>query len=79
MNLVSFVRVTCYFLLVLGTTLYIKLHVPCSYSPLKVIVVAKQGNYWYHNYNVLDMTVLDWGLNPGPPALKASTLPLGYR
>ena len=22
--------------------------------------------------------VLDWGLNPGPPALKASTLPLGY-
>ena len=24
-------------------------------------------------------TVLDWGLNPGPPALEASTLPLGYR
>ena len=23
--------------------------------------------------------VLDWGLNPGPPALKASTIPLGYR
>ena len=23
--------------------------------------------------------VLDWGLNPGPPALDASTLPLGYR
>ena len=23
--------------------------------------------------------VLDWGLNPGLPALKASTLPLGYR
>ena len=23
--------------------------------------------------------VLDWGLNPGPPALEASTLPLGYR
>ena len=22
---------------------------------------------------------LDWGLNPGPPALDASTLPLGYR
>ena len=21
---------------------------------------------------------LDWGLNPGPPALEASTLPLGY-
>ena len=24
-------------------------------------------------------TVLDWGLNPGPPSLEASTLPLGYR
>ena len=36
---------------------------------------AKQGNYWYHFYNV----VLDWGLDPGPPALEASTLPLGYR
>ena len=23
--------------------------------------------------------VLDWGLNRGPPALKASTMPLGYR
>ena len=23
--------------------------------------------------------VLDWGLNPGPPALEANTLPLGYR
>ena len=23
--------------------------------------------------------VLDWGLNPGPPALESSTLPLGYR
>ena len=23
--------------------------------------------------------VLDWGLNPGPPALEDSTLPLGYR
>ena len=23
--------------------------------------------------------VLDWGLNPGHPALEASTLPLGYR
>ena len=34
---------------------------------------AKQGNYWYHFYNVLD-----WGLDPGPPALEASTLPLGY-
>ena len=25
------------------------------------------------------MTVLDCGLNPGPPALEASTIPLGYR
>ena len=23
--------------------------------------------------------VLDWGLNPGPPALDANTLPLVYR
>ena len=23
--------------------------------------------------------VLDWGLNPGPPALEASTITLGYR
>ena len=22
---------------------------------------------------------LDWGLNPGPHTLKASTIPLGYR
>ena len=41
---------------------------------------AKQGNYlvpflkrlWYD-------AVLDWVLNPGPPALDASTPPLGYR
>ena len=25
------------------------------------------------------MTWLDWGLNPRPPQLDASTLPLGYR
>ena len=36
---------------------------------------AKQGHYWYHFYDA----VLDWGLNRGPPALDASTLPLGYR
>ena len=41
---------------------------------------AKQGNYWYHFYNVLGMTrSLTWGLNLGPPALEANTLPLGYR
>ena len=40
---------------------------------------AKQGNYWYHFYNVFGNAVLDWGLNPGPPALDASALPLGYR
>ena len=41
---------------------------------------AKQGHYWYHFYNVFWYdAVLDWGLNPGPPALEASTLPLGYR
>ena len=34
---------------------------------------AKQGHYGYHFYNVFGMTdaVLDWGLNPGPPALEA--------
>ena len=30
---------------------------------------AKQGHYWY----------LDCGLNPGPPALEASTISIGYR
>ena len=43
---------------------------------------AKQGNYWYHFYNVFGMTwsfKFDCGLNPGHPALEASTLPLGYR
>ena len=37
---------------------------------------AKQGHYWYHLWYD---AVLDWGLNSGPPALKASTIPLGYR
>ena len=41
---------------------------------------AKQGNYlvqylWRLWYDAL----LDWGLNPRPPALDASTLPQGYR
>ena len=40
---------------------------------------AKQGNYWYHFYNIFGMTRPLSGLNPGPPALEASTLPLGYR
>ena len=30
-------------------------------------------------YHLWYDAVLDWGLNPGPPALEASTLPLGYR
>ena len=37
---------------------------------------AKQGHYWYHFYNVFGMTR---SLKPGPPALDASTIPLGYR
>ena len=42
--------------------------------------VAKQGNYWYHFYNEFWYdAVLDLGLNPGRPALEASTIPLGYR
>ena len=41
---------------------------------------VKQGNYWYHFYNVFWYdAVLDLGLNPEPPALDVSTLPLGYR
>ena len=41
---------------------------------------VKQGIYWYHFYNVSCYdAVLDWGLNPGPHALEASTVPLGYR
>ena len=41
---------------------------------------AKQGHYWYHCYNILWYdAVLDWGLNPGPTALEAITIPLGYR
>ena len=40
---------------------------------------AKQGHYWYHFTILWYDAVLDWGLNPVPPALEASTLPLGYR
>ena len=41
---------------------------------------AKQGHYLYHFYNIFGMTrSLTGGLNPGPPALEGSTLPLGYR
>jgi len=35
---------------------------------------AKQGNHWYHFYNVLD-----WWWNPKPSAPEASTLPIWYR
>ena len=34
------------------------------------LAVAKR--LWYD-------PILEWGLNPGPPALDASTLLLGYR
>ena len=40
---------------------------------------AKLRYYWYHLIRLWYDVVLDWGLNPGPPALEASTLPLGYR
>ena len=48
---------------------------------------AKQGNYWYQTrepllpfiYCLWYDVVLDWRLNPGPPALEATTLPLGYQ
>ena len=45
-----------------------------QYFPF-LIFSAKQGHYWYHLFNA----VLDWGLNPGPPSLDASSLSLGYR
>ena len=32
---------------------------------------------WFRNPSKSE--VIDSGLNPGPPALVASTLPLGYR
>ena len=63
----------------------------CIYFPILILekepvfpfwmFSAKQGHYWYHFYNVFGMTIrpLDWGLNAGPPALDASTIPLGYR
>jgi len=38
-----------------------------------LLLSAKQGNYWYQFvYNVFGMmrSVLDWGLNPGPPTLS---------
>ena len=45
-----------------------------------LLLSAKQGNYlipfllrlWYE-------AVIDWGLNPGPPALEASIISLVYR
>ena len=39
------------------------------------MLCAKQGNYWYHFYNVFGMTR---SLTVEPPALEASTPPLGY-
>ena len=41
---------------------------------------AEQGHFWYHFYNVFGMTrSLTGGLNPGPPTLEVSTIPLGYQ
>ena len=40
---------------------------------------AKQGTTGTIFITVWYDAVLDWGLNPGPPALEASTIPLGYR
>ena len=32
-----------------------------------------------HNREITHRVKTDWGLNPEPPALEASTIPLGYR
>ena len=39
---------------------------------------VKQGNYWFLLRLWYDAFLVG-GLNPGPPALEASTIPLGYR
>ena len=45
-----------------------------------LMLSVKQGNYWYHFLLSLWYdAVLVGGLNPEPPALEASTLPLAYR
>ena len=36
-------------------------------------------SYLNHFYSLWFDAVLDWGLNPEPPVLEASTIPLGYR
>ena len=41
-----------------------------------LMLSAKQGNYWYRCWRLWFDLVLYRGLNPGPPALDASTLPL---
>ena len=41
-------------------------------SAKKKLLVPFLKRLWYD-------AVLDWGLNLGPPALEANTLPLGYR
>ena len=47
---------------------------------LFLMLSAKQGKCWYHFYYVFGMTLsLTREFNPGPPALVASTIPLGYR
>ena len=38
---------------------------------------GKQGNNLVHFVLLYD-AVLDWELNPGPPALDANTIPLGF-
>ena len=38
----------------------------------RALLVPFLQHLWYD-------VVLDWGLNPGPPTLKANALPLGYR
>ena len=44
-----------------------------------LMMSAKQGNYWYQFYYIFGMTRSLSGIEPGPPALEAGILPLGYR
>ena len=54
--------------------------VDCAIQTLNEKVNKLSKTLYYRIFKTLKYdAVLDWGLNPGPPALEASTIPLGYR